>query len=293
MDNFKRISGIRTEKSKIDRLTADEEKDLSAKIRAGGEAEKELSQGRDLSDAERQALLKTAEIGNEAFDRLVLANLPRAVKTAAEAYRKNQYGLNEFDDYKQTALVVTCKCARTFDGRCRFGTYVHRSLVNEMIRENARNGYAVRIPEELLPAVSRLKRMLDAADDDGSPETAGLSDELSAACRIPKRLQSPVSREDEDTELGDMIADPAALTAEEIDERIDREELVRRAKLALAGLPEEERRLLEGRFGFGGEPLPMRAFVGSAARSVSGVQKKQLQAEKHLREIYFSLPLAD
>ena len=43
--------------------------------------------------------------------------------------------------------------------------------------------------------------------------------------------------------------------------------------------------------GFFGATQPMRAFVGTAAKSVSGVQKKQIAAEKHLRELYYSLPL--
>lgn len=297
MDNISVFMDTDTSGNKIpfiDKLTADEEKELSISILAGEKAKKELSLNTGLSDVKRQALLKTAENGDEAFDKLVLSNLPRAIKTAADTYKKNKFGLNEFEDYKQTAIMVICRCARTYDWKFgyRFGTYVHRSLIHEMIRENAKNGYAVRIPEEYLSEVSRLNEMAEAEDSAKTTRESAFSDILSAACRVPKSLQSPVSKEDEDTELGEMIPDPAALTAEEIEARIDQEEKIRMARTAFAMLSEDERSLLNGRLELGGEKIPMRAFVGISAKSISGVQKKQLAAEKHLREIYFSLPMA-
>ena len=57
-------------------------------------------------------------------------------------------------------------------------------------------------------------------------------------------------------------------------------------------LSDDERTLLKGRMGFFGEQQTLKSFVGTAAKSVSGVQKKQIAAENHLRELYFSLPLA-
>ena len=44
--------------------------------------------------------------------------------------------------------------------------------------------------------------------------------------------------------------------------------------------------------GFYGNPQPLKAFVGTAAKSISDVQKKQIAVVKHLRELYDSLPLA-
>ena len=292
-DNF--TFGTETDERKmqgIEKLSAEEERDLSIKILAGEEAKKQLGDRSDLSEAERQKLLNTIASGENAFDTLVLANWPRAHKTAAETYRKNQFGLNECEDYEQTALTVICRCARTYDWKlgCRFSTYVHRSLTNEMMRENAKYRYAVRIPEENLPAVRRLKTK--AADGDEISKAAGSSDMMDAVCSIPLSLQSPLSQDETDIELGDTIPDPAALTAEEVGDRIDLDAQIKRAREAFSRLSEDERNLLKGRLGFDGEQLPLRAFVGTTAKSVSGVQKKQIAAVKHLREIYFSLPMA-
>ena len=107
---------------------------------------------------------------------------------------------------------------------------------------------------------------------------------------VGRRLEEPFSREEGDTEFGEMIADPAALTAEMIEDDITARSRTAKLMDALAALPEDEQDLLRGRMGFDGEPRPLKAYVGVYARSISGVQKKQLAAEKHLREIYEGLP---
>ena len=71
----------------IDGLSADEEKELSKQILAGEAAKESLSNNADLSDTEKSALTDIIEAGARAYDRLVLANLPRAAKIAAETLR--------------------------------------------------------------------------------------------------------------------------------------------------------------------------------------------------------------
>lgn len=65
-----------------------------------------------------------------------------------------------------------------------------------------------------------------------------------------------------------------------------------RLSMALEALPDDERNILKGRMGYFGEPQPLSSFVGTTAKSISGVQKKQIAALKHLRELYYGLPLA-
>ena len=283
----------------IDGLSADEEKELSKQILAGEAAKESLSNNADLSDTEKSALTDIIEAGDRAYDRLVLANLPRAAKIAAETLRKNPCGLNDFYDYRQTAMKVICSCARTYDWKlgCRFGTYVHRSLQHEMMRENAKTGYALRIPEENLPQLGSLKRLAESGGINEAAKELNLTAETAGrllwAGSSNKSLQDPVSAEDPETELGEMIADAAAMTADEIEDRIDRETQMTNLYKAFSGLPENERDLLKGRMGFDGDPLPMKAFVGTAAKSISGVQKKQIAAMNHLLALYFNLPLAN
>ena len=283
----------------VNYLSAGEEKELSKQILAGNEAKAALTCEKPMSESERDALKTVIEKGAAAYERLIMENLPRAYQFAYEAYRKNAFGLNEKADYFQTAMKVICSCAGTFDWQmgCRFGTYVHRCMKNELLRENARNGYAVRIPEENLQKLGVLKRLNAEMGIDRAAAALGISADLAAsilaAGTVSKSLQEPVNWEDPDTELGDCIADAYAMTADEIESGIDREQNLEKLRAAFSMLDPDEKVLLKGRFGLGTDQLPMRAFIGTVAKSVSGVQKKQEAAEKHLRELFFSLPMAE
>ncbi len=279
-------------------LSFEEESKLSKMILAGEKAKMILRDGNPLTDREAASLNSAVEAGEAAVEQLVLANLPRARKFAAETFRKNPFGINSLEDYEQTALKAICAAARSFDWRkgCRFGTYVHQFLRNEMVRENARVGYALRIPEDSLVRVSALKRAVQAGKKAEAAEAAGMSedaaDKLLSACSVSRSLQDPVSTEEDDLEFGELLADSDAVSAEQIEERIVRGEMLMKLREALSALPEEERKLLLARAGVTGKPQPLKAFVGRYGKSTSGVQKKQIAAEKHLREIYFSLPSA-
>ena len=284
----------------IEMLSFEEEQDLSKKILAGEEAKKVLADSGEMGEAEKTSLLQIINEGERAYDRLVLANQPRASRIAAEAYRKNPNGLNDFDDYKQTAMKVICRCARTYDGRkgFRFGTYVYRSLQNEMIRENARNGYALRISEEDLSIMNDFLQLVEKSGIQGAASELGMKyDEavgLLLAIKVKKSLDEPAENDDSDLELGELIADMDVLTSEDVEEKIDLEIMCEKMRAAFSALPEKESLLLKGRIiGSDGDILPLRVFVGTVAQSTSGVQKKQIAAVKHLRELYISLPRAE
>ena len=280
------------------KLSFEEEKELSRRIHLGAAARKALLSGADLSDADRAEKQRLAEDGDAAYEQLVAANIPLAMKAALKTWRLNPSGLNELDDYKQTAVKVICEAARTYDGRrgCRFSTWAYQQLMQEMVRENALTVYALRIPEENLYRIGRLMRgaenapLREAAAAEGMTESA--AQKLLVSACVYKSLQDPYSPEDPDTSLGEMIPDVSALNAEEIGARIDRERASAELLAALSRLPEDEQSLLRGRMGFGGSIVPLRAYVGVFAESISGVQKKQIRAENHLRELMGVLPLA-
>ena len=96
-------------------LNFDEEIMLSKKIQAGNEAKEILNLGNLMSEEEFQKLTILVEEGELAFGQLVEANVPRAMKYAYETWQKNKFGVNDLEDYQQTALKVICTCARTFD----------------------------------------------------------------------------------------------------------------------------------------------------------------------------------
>lgn len=274
-------------------LSFEKEIELSKRILAGNMAKRELLENDALQENERSSLNEVVRDGYMAYEQLVLANIPRAMKIAMETWKKNPFGLNDIDDYRQTAMKVICVCAWTYDWQngSRFGTYVHNSLKNEMIRENARTGYAVRISENDLCRLNVMKRRKKDKEFSDVDKNIRISiEKLIASCSFSKSLEEPVSDEDSDIEFGETIADQSAITAEMIEEEIIEHVKISKLKEALAALPEDERTLLKGRMGFEGEPQPLKAYVGVYAKSISGVQKKQIAAEKHLREIYKSLP---
>lgn len=274
-------------------LSFEEEISLSKQILAGERAKKQLENAASLQSGERASLENTVLSGDLACERLILANKPRAMKIAAEAYRKNPSGLNELEDYYQTAMKVICVCARTYDWQkgCRFGTYVHNSLKNEMMRENARSGYVMHIPEDKLCRLNALKRRKDTGKLSGMGEKDRLdADKLFAACTPGKSLDEPIPGDDSDTEFGETIADKTAVTAEMVDDELELEENVLRLRKALEVLPENERALLRARNGFDGPRQTLKSLTGTFAQSTSGVQKKEDAAKKHLRQIFESLP---
>ncbi len=268
-------------------LNFDEEIMLSKKIQAGNEAKEILRQGNLLSEEEKINLNSLVEDGELAFGQLVEANVPRAMKFAYETWQKNKFGVNDLEDYQQTALKVICTCARTFDGNkgFRFGTLAHNCLQHEMLRENAKTCYALRIPEESLMQLSSVKQNAEAP-------VCRDPEKLIAACSPCISLQAPLAKDGSDEEFGDILPDSRAVTAEQIEDRIENENRLVRLNKALEALSDDERLLLKGRMGFFGEQQTLKSFVGTAAKSVSGVQKKQIAAVNHLRELYFSLPLA-
>ena len=286
------------EKRSAELLSAEEEIELSKRIRAGKEAEEVLAEAGFLPEAERLDLEKTVEDGESAYEKLVLSNRRLAKKFAAETARKNPNGLNDDDDYYQVAVGAISAAARSFDWQrgCRFSTYAWQSMKREMIRENARMGYAVSLPEDKLSQIAALKAQVDEKGFDEAVKALGIAPDIAGgllrAASCSDSLQDPISDEDPDTVYGDTIPDLNAISAEEIEARIDRAESLRKARLAFSQLPEDEQVLMKGRLGFDGPPKPMKDFVGTVAKSISGVQKKELAAKKHLREIYLSLPTA-
>ena len=234
-------------------LSAAEETELSKRIQAGETAKEMLQKRSDLKGSEIDVLLTNAEDGNRAYERLVLANLPRADKFAAEAFRKNPDSLNDYEDYRQSAIKAICACARTYDWRrgSRFGTYVHRCLINEMLRENSKNCFAMRIPEENLSKLGELRRLSAAHSIGEAAKELGMecsdAEKLLSAGKYRRNLQDPANTNDPGAELGDLIEDDTVMSADEIEAEIDLRESIRKLHEALAILPEAEKSLLTGR----------------------------------------------
>jgi RNA polymerase primary sigma factor len=220
-----------------------------------------------LTAAEEVALAKQVERGDPAAkERMINSNL-RLVVSIAKRYTGHGVPLL---DLVQDGVIGLNRAVEKFDWRkgYKFSTYATWWIRQAVQRSVSGQSRTIRVPthvHERRQTLARRARRLEL--ELGRPptheelaEATGLSlKHVDEALGVPEArvsLNQPVGS-DEEGELGDLFADESADDPGELAE----ESLRRRAvRLALAELPEGERRILELRFGFDGEPLSLEAI---------------------------------
>src|SRR6478672_7912968 len=235
-----------------------------------------------LTREEEVELAQLIERGDlAAKERLINSNLRLVIKFAR---RYQGHGLS-LQDLVQEAMLGLIRAAEKFDWRkgYKFSTYAVLWIKQSIQRGLDNTGRQVRIPAHIaqrertvnrVESELRVKLERDPTDEEVAEQAKLPLDEVMAVrdlTRVTASLDAPVG--EGETSLGELRAESTARLEDDVEETA-REEAV---NSALASLPEEERRVLQLRFGTGGTPA---ASVREAARALGVTQARARQLEE-------------
>ena len=280
---------------KVSLLTAAEEIDLAMKIEAGvaatEEIEKAEDEGIELPRREMRRLSRIEQVGIDAKQQLIEANLRLVVSIAKRYVGRGML----FLDLIQEGNLGLIRAVEKFDYKkgFKFSTYATWWIRQAITRAIADQARTIRIPVHMVETINKLVRiqrqLLQELGREPTPEEIGKEMGLTAerVREIQKISQEPVSLEtpigeEEDSQLGDFIEDDAAVVPPDAASfSMLQEQLTK----VLDGLAERERKVISLRFGLeDGHPRTLEEVgreFGVTRERIRQIESKTLAKLRH------------
>ncbi|MDM8270406.1 RNA polymerase sigma factor RpoD [Thermophilibacter provencensis] len=280
---------------KVDLLTASEEVNLAMKIEAGTEATEKLEAAEDgtleLTRAEQRRLMRIEQVGLDAKQQLISANLRLVVSIAKRYVGRGML----FLDLIQEGNLGLIRAVEKFDYTkgFKFSTYATWWIRQAITRAIADQARTIRIPVHMVETINKLirvqRQLLQDLGRDPTPEEIGAEmgmspdrvREIQKISQEPVSLETPIG-EEEDSQLGDFIEDSSAVAPPEAaSDSMLREQLDQ----VLDSLADRERKVIKFRFGLeDGHPRTLEEVgreFGVTRERIRQIESKTLAKLRH------------
>ena len=280
---------------KVPLLTAAEEIDLAMKIEAGVAAGEQLEKADageiELERRDLRRLTRIEEVGFDAKQQLIEANLRLVVSIAKRYVGRGML----FLDLIQEGNLGLIRAVEKFDYRkgFKFSTYATWWIRQAITRAIADQARTIRIPVHMVETINKLVRiqrqLLQELGREPTPkeigDVMGLPEErvreIQKISQEPVSLETPIG-EEEDSQLGDFIEDDAAgVPPDAASFSMLQEQLGK----VLDGLAERERKVISLRFGLeDGHPRTLEEVgreFGVTRERIRQIESKTLAKLRH------------